>query len=75
MDYKGGEAAVHTNLCAVVFKTPNGNETTDTIKQAILQLLTRKGIEPIVINIQFVLLQYLAGDSDKPLIDLIDELF
>lgn len=51
------------------------NETTDTIKQAILQLLTRKGIEPIVINIQFVLLQYLAGDSDKPLIDLIDELF
>ncbi len=51
------------------------NEKTDTIKQAILQLLTRKGIEPIVINIQFVLLHYLAGHSDKPLIDLIDKLF
>jgi hypothetical protein len=50
-------------------------ETTDTIKQAILQLLNRKEIEPSVVNIQYVFLQYLAGDSEKPLIDLIDELF
>lgn len=51
------------------------HETTDTIKQAILQLLTSKGIEPSVLNIQFVFLHYLAGHNDKPLIDLIDELF
>jgi len=57
------------------FKYQMEHETTDKIKQAILQLLTSKGIEPSVLNIQFVFLHYLAGHNDKPLIDLIDELF
>jgi len=51
------------------------DRATNIIREAIFQLLTKKGIKPSGVNVQYIFLQHLAGNSDKPLIDLIDEMF
>lgn len=49
------------------------HETTNLLKEAIFQLLTRKGVIPSQSNIKLILRLHL--ESDEPLIDLIDEQF
>ena len=49
------------------------HETTNLLKEAIFQLLTRKGVIPSQSNINLILKLHL--ESDEPLIDLIDEQF
>jgi hypothetical protein len=49
------------------------HETTNLLKEAIFQLLTRKGVIPSQSNINLILKLHL--ESDEPLIDLIEEIF
>jgi hypothetical protein len=49
------------------------HSTTNLLKEAIFQLLTRKGIIPSTKNIELILTAHLQ--TDTPLIDLIDEMF